>query len=148
MGKVIGLNHMGIVVEDLEKMKAFFTGVLGFSVEREYGCKDDDFCKGIGLGDARIKIAELCYADQSPAMKLLSYESCKSSNTQRPKDFMINDTGLHYRLEVRGIDEIYEKLPDAGLECLSPPFWRESGNSYFFCRDPEGNFCGMVQCGK
>ncbi len=148
MGKVTGLNHMGIVVEDLGKMKEFFENILGFEVKREYTCSSEAISEGLGLKEAVMTIAELCYADGSPSMQLIAYESPKSSNAARPGNFMIHDTGLHYSLEVRGIDEIYAKLVQAGRECLSPPFWRESGNSYLFCRDPEGNFCEMVQCGK
>lgn len=148
MAKVVGLNHMGIVVENLEDMKAFFVDILGFQLKREYRCTDEATSKEHGLSSVDVEVAELEYSADSPIMKLLKYHAPKSLNSVRPEQFMIHDTGLHYSLEVRGIEEIYEKLVESGRYCIHAPVWHASGNAFLFCRDPEGNFCEMIQCGK
>lgn len=123
-----GLNHLGLVVEDIEKAKDFFVRILGLEITEDRG--------------------ELVFVKAGPdviALKTPRMAVAKPEHGGEPKNmgersgWQALDHYGFYAASKEEVDAFAEHLKKNNVEILKGPYDRRDGRSVYF-RDP----CGMV----
>ncbi|WP_051146379.1 VOC family protein [Novosphingobium sp. B-7] len=115
-GNVVGLAHTGVTVSDMDRAISFFGGVLGGEVVQPVLYDDPVFERITGVKDAVINIAYVNFSNHT--LELLEY--------RKPEDRMVTpsrpcDPGhLHLSLNVEGIEELAQRMAEAGFETVGP----------------------------
>jgi catechol 2,3-dioxygenase-like lactoylglutathione lyase family enzyme len=114
--RIVGVNHMGISVSDMDRAIRFFHEVLGATVTEPHLYDDDKIRRANGIAGARIIICHAVLGDH--AFELLQYVS---PDGRRVSDLRPCDAGhIHLALTVEGIEEIAERMRTAGFEPVGP----------------------------
>ena len=119
------IGHAGLVVSDLERSIAFYTGVLGLEVSRRLEFPGRKLVI-LSLGDERAaKLELLTYVDTDLSIGV-------------PADRTL--LGLrHLAFRVPDVSAVYEHLMQEGVQMIeNPPFQRVDGPRIAFGLDPDG----------
>lgn len=122
MTEFLKIHHASVVVADSRRTLAFYLDILGMQVDPS---RPDLGFPGAWLrvGDQQIHLLEV----QNP-------DTVAGRPAHAGRD-------RHTALQVRGLDEIEQRLTTAGI-----PFTRSrSGRKAIFCRDPDGNGIELVE---
>jgi catechol 2,3-dioxygenase-like lactoylglutathione lyase family enzyme len=112
------INHVNIVVSNLEKAKDFFIQ-LGFTVGDESKLSGEWISDIVGLQNVNARYVTLSLPDTETNLELIEYESPKS--TQDPNMHKANQIGFrHIAFEVENIDNVVCNLKDKGIKFISP----------------------------
>ena len=140
---MIRVRHIGITVNDLDKMLNFYGKFLGFSQQKvalEQGEYIDNFSS---LENVRVTTAKLSNTRDEVMIELLKYHS-HEGRSERSE--LINTGITHFALTVPDLNSLYEDLLNEGIEFNAPPQKSPDGNALVtFCRDPEGNLLEVVE---
>jgi len=119
------IEHVAVVVSDLQRSIAFYTQVLGFEVSRTLQFSDRELVM-LSLGKNPAAKLELLRYDATDASRLVS------------EDRTI--LGLrHLAFHVSDISEAYKTLKKEGVRMLDdPPFQKPGGPPIAFGYDPDG----------
>ncbi len=114
------VNHVNVVVSDMERSLAFYVGLLGMRVTFECDLTGDWIETVSGLPGVSAR----CVFCQPPGggtrFELLQYRTPPGQTL--PAASLANTLGLrHVALEVDGLDALYARLTQAGVPSLSPP---------------------------
>jgi catechol 2,3-dioxygenase-like lactoylglutathione lyase family enzyme len=142
----MGYDHSAIVVEDVERSIAFYTGLLGFQVggrSLNTGVEQDRLD---GLSNCVVDVVGLEPADvPTPHLELLCYR-------QPPAGAPIDDVGAHDIASTRQVhriddlDGLVDHLKDAGTTFVSPDIvLLKSGHRASAVRDPDGHMIVLTQ---
>lgn len=114
--------HSSVIIQDTEKALNFYQGVLGLTVDES---RPDLGYPGVWLnvGGQQIHLLELPNPDPV---------------TGRPQH---GGRDRHVALAVNEIDELQERLEQAGLEFTRS----KSGRKALFTRDPDGNALEFIE---
>ncbi|MEN8763127.1 MAG: VOC family protein [Thiogranum sp.] len=122
MTEFLKIHHASVVVADSRRALAFYLDILGMQVDPS---RPDLGFPGAWLrvGDQQIHLLEV----QNP-------DAVAGRPAHAGRD-------RHTALQVRGLDELEQRLATAGI-----PFTRSrSGRKAIFCRDPDGNGIELVE---
>jgi len=122
MTEFLKIHHASVVVADSRRALAFYLDILGMQVDPS---RPDLGFPGAWLrvGDQQIHLLEV----QNP-------DTVAGRPAHAGRD-------RHTALQVRGLDELEQRLATAGI-----PFTRSrSGRKAIFCRDPDGNGIELVE---
>lgn len=131
---IVGIHHVAIGVPDFQKGIEFYRDVLGFELLSQGSISDNEPAeRTIGLSDIRADVAML--KAPNAYIELWSYSNPPPENqAKRPCDFGYP----HFALQVRGIQNEYDRLRAAGMEFVGPPV--DFGTaSAIYGKDPFGN---------
>lgn len=112
-----GIDHVNLVVDDLEKMVAFYERFLDLKVSKRVTIGGDWVEQVVGLPDP---LAEVVYLDaaQGPRIELIRY-----LRPQRPRPSGIDQPhapGIrHVAFRVEHIDECVRRLEESGIRFFS-----------------------------
>jgi len=129
------LNHISIIVKDVEKSKKFYKEMLGLECTFEQKIGGQQFSKVIGKKNVELKFAVL-QTNSDVILELVQF-----INT----DERINNDFRHIAFEVLHVDELYKKLKDKKIETLSEPVTitdsneKINGKRFFYFKDLDGN---------
>jgi glyoxylase I family protein len=137
------VNHLNIVVADMERSLAFYVGLLGMRVTFETELVGDWISEVVGLSGAVARCV-FCQPEGGGArLELLEYR--RPAGVAFPENRLANTLGLrHFALEVDDLDAWYTRLTAAGVEAVSAPvtvpFRIVDGIQKRLCylRDPDG----------
>jgi catechol 2,3-dioxygenase-like lactoylglutathione lyase family enzyme len=146
------IDHVNLVVTDLDRMIDFYTLILGLKQTKRVTISGDWVATTVGLPAVN---ADVVYLDleQGPRLELIRYNLPKidrPQNIDRP-----NAPGLrHFAFRVTGIDAIVSRLTASGVKFLSPiqtvpetqvtyPGGVRKRIVYF--QDPEGNLLELCE---
>jgi len=118
--KLLGLDHVGLVVTDLDKSVDFYTR-LGLVVLRTSGPD----AKGVRSAVVKVGSQELNISSRPDAVPVEGHE---------------NTAGMHHfclRVEAASAEALMADVRQAGLEIVRGPTKRRDGVS-FFLSDPDG----------
>ena len=138
-----GIDHTALSVPDMDAAIDFYSGVLGFEVLMNFawpsGAKPlDDL---VGLPDSASKVAMLKLGDTK--LEIFQYQNPvgKAQDPERP----VSDHGIiHLCLAVSDIQQVYERLCDAGVRFNSPPI-DMGAEKCVYGRDPFGNVLELLE---
>ncbi|MBB5854933.1 VOC family protein [Amycolatopsis umgeniensis] len=130
------LEHIGVVVHDLEAAKAFFVA-LGLELEGEASLKGDTVDRLTGLKGVRTDIAVLRPLDGHGGVELIKYQapSGREADSRAP----MNTPGIrHFVFSVEDIDDVLERLRPHGAELVGEVVRYEDSYRLCYVRGPEG----------
>jgi len=112
------IDHVNIVVEDLGRMTSFYQDLLGLRLVRRIRIHGDWITSLTGLEGVEAEVAYLEGAGEA-GLELICYRRPKGARPQgleRP-----NTLGLrHLAFRVDGLDELAERVEEAGGQLVSP----------------------------
>ncbi|WP_395105054.1 VOC family protein [Actinomadura sp. SCN-SB] len=141
---VIGLDHTGIVVPDLEQALAFYARAFGaVLVSREHDTEVD--AEAIGLPGERVRLRGAILRVGGGQLELHEYLTPRGTGVRR-----VCDTGIgHVAFAVTDIDRACERLGSAGIRFNSRPVTIYSGprkgRRWVYGRDPWGVVIELCQ---
>jgi len=138
---------VGVVVSDLERSVAFYTGALGFT-ELPGFTVDADFCTDAGLSDHQplvIRVLALGPDTGATRLKLMAVPGVES----KPSDnaFVHSQLGYSYlTVHVTDMDAALERLARSGGKPLAkgPVPARGGEIALSLVRDPDGNLIELL----
>jgi catechol 2,3-dioxygenase-like lactoylglutathione lyase family enzyme len=139
---MIGIRHIGLIVDDLDKSLELYNDVLGFTPKIDQVEKGTfyEHITGIKFGVARTC---KCYSSNGTCIELIQYQS--ESLIKREKTLVCEGFN-HIALDVDEIDKLYKKLKSIGITFINPPKYNDDKTAIVaFCKDFEGNYLELVQ---
>lgn len=145
------IDHVNLVVEDLDGVAHFYQELLGLKITRRVTISGRWIDQTVGLDDV---IGEVIYLDPpaGPRVELIRY---RAPAADRPAGLgQSNTPGLrHLAFRVRDIDGIVTKLRDAGVKFLSPiqrvpteqVSYGDVQKHIVYFHDPEGNLLELCE---
>jgi catechol 2,3-dioxygenase-like lactoylglutathione lyase family enzyme len=138
-----GINHVAISTPDIERLRAFYTDLLGFEevfrLNWDVGHRELDNITGLKDSSARIVMLKCGNA----CVELFEYATPppKAGDADRP----VNDHGItHLCLEVSDIDAEHARLAAAGMRFHCVP--QALGDiRATYGRDPDGNVVELLE---
>ena len=120
------IDHINIVVTDLERSVAFYTELLGFKLAKEATLEGEWIDRIVGLKGVRGRVAYVVAPAGEPRVELLCYDSPAGEDPVVNR--AANTVGLrHIALRVDDIHAMTAKLRAAGVEVFSDPVKVPSG---------------------
>ncbi len=111
------INHVNIVVSNLDQTKAFFIQ-LGFKVGDESGLSGEWISSIVGLPDVNARYVTLALPGTETNLELIEYVS--PSSEKDPDMDKANQIGFrHIAFEVDNIEDEVIRLKDKGIKFLS-----------------------------
>lgn len=115
------IDHINIVVEDIEYSKKFYMEVLGFMQTNSLFLEGEWIEAITGFKNSKAKCVFLEPLSKNCRIELLEYVSPKTIKSTNDLT-KLNFQGLrHIALEVKDIYSIYEKAKNMGIESFSEP---------------------------
>jgi catechol 2,3-dioxygenase-like lactoylglutathione lyase family enzyme len=134
--KFRNVDHVGIVVNDLDSVKEFFL-CLGFTVIGEIALKGDWVDKTIGFKDVREDIVMLKAPEGKLKLELVKFQNPADKEDIRPA--AINTFGLrHIALVVEDLEEIVKTLKRKGIKLVGKNKTFKDSWKLCYVRGPEG----------
>lgn len=117
---IVSVDHINLVVSDLERSVEFYTNVLGFRETQRAELEGEWIETIIGLETVKASVAYVVSPAGQPRLELLQYHSPIGDGFQA--NSIPNTLGLrHLALSVDNIDSAVQRLREAGTELLSRP---------------------------
>ena len=123
---ISGLNHLGLIVEDIEIAKKWFIDTLGFQVMEDRGEL------------VFLMIGNDILAIKTPRMAVAKPEHGGESTSQEKGGWQTMDHYGFYAESPEQVDDFAAMLETNGIEILKGPYSRRDGRSVYF-RDPCNN---------
>ena len=130
------IDHLNIVVSDLEQAVAFFH-LLGCSEGLSAELDSAFLSKLTGIAGARGRFVTLHHPASNVAIELLQFEGAAGAD---PALGRADRIGLrHLAFAVTDIDATVKRLTEHGVEFLSPvQTWQHTGKRLVYCHGPDG----------
>ncbi|MBT4932939.1 MAG: VOC family protein [Rhodospirillaceae bacterium] len=136
------VRHVGIVVSNMEVSLSFYCDLLGLHTA-DVVAESGPFLDGLlGMDKARIRTAKLAGSDGPTLVELLLFD--QPEPTEATPLTAIGPT--HVALNVSDLDQIYQRMIEAGINFNAPPALSPDGGAKVaFCQDPDGTFIELVE---
>lgn len=144
--KIIGVNHIGLSVKDLDRAIAFYQGATGFKVVRRETFKHNEAANALFAQDnVEVEVAVL----QAPNW-LLELNSFKHNESVETTLMPVIGPGMnHTCYQSPNAEPAYPKFMKQGARMLNrdqkPVYSPHYGVSYVYAYDPEGNLMELEQ---
>ncbi len=113
---ITGHNHTSFTVSNREQSVAFYTDVIGFTVDRVYELKGDAIEQITGIPHVRLKMAHLTLGDFR--LELVEYLEPKG---QRPALPTSNVGVAHIAFTTANVQKAYETMKAKGITFKGAP---------------------------
>lgn len=117
-GTVVGPHHIGLHVSSLEKSLEFYTGMFGFELAFRWAPQAPYLAQLLGEQDYQMEAAILRLPNSNVVLELVEF---RHRREPRANARMAVPATTHISLAVRGLDDLYARLMQAGVEAISPP---------------------------
>lgn len=143
-GKLLRMDNVLIVVEDMEAVKAFFTE-LGLEVEGETQVEGAWVDSVVGLEGVRADIVMLRTPDDQSRVELTKFHTPPAVRLE-PAIAPTNALGIRRLMfAVEGIDDVVARLRGRGAELVGELARYEDFYRLCFMRGPEGIIVGLAE---
>jgi catechol 2,3-dioxygenase-like lactoylglutathione lyase family enzyme len=141
--KLLRIDNVGIVVEDMKKVVAFFVE-LGMELEGETTVEGEWVDRTIGLEGVRSDIAMLRTPDRSVRLELSKFQKPKTSNSE--SSMPVNTHGKHrIMFAITDIDDVVARLQKYGAELVGEIVRYEDMYRLCYLRGPEGIIVALAE---
>jgi len=135
------LDHVCLIVKDLNRSIRFYRDVIGLKVSRVIDIEGEYPQKVLGVKDVKISYAKLSVPGRSgiggPVLELHCW--------RRPRVLPKKSFG-HISFGVKDIDGEYRRLRRKGVAFISKPLTVPDGHARIcFGRDPDGNRIEFIE---
>jgi catechol 2,3-dioxygenase-like lactoylglutathione lyase family enzyme len=147
-----GIDHVNLVVRDLDRMKTFYRDVLGFRVTKEVTISGEWISHVVGLSDV---VADVVYLDPcgGPRVELICYRHPEGTISEWLS--RANTMGIrHIAFRVSAIDNVVAALERSGVKTRSPvatvpqtqvSYGGGAQKKLAYFEDPEGNLLEICE---
>jgi len=130
------IDHLGIIVDDLQTAKAFFLD-LGFELQWEGDLEGDWIGEVIGLKDVKLAMVVLGLPDGQTSLEISKFYS--PADNKRVEQPLANTLGIrHFAVVVEDIEAIVAKLKQKGIKLIGEVVNYENTYKLCYLRGPEG----------
>jgi len=148
MGKLRTLDHIALMVSDLERSHHFYADLLGLDVQVKVAHGGWAVETMTNLPEAEI-VEYRMRAPETPGITidLIEYVAPKSPVGRQAIHHV---PSAHICFGVDDLQEVYDRLVAEGVEFVSPPvIWPPEQGSWvvLFFYDPDGNLLELVEIG-
>ena len=149
---ITAIDHLNIVVADLERSVLFYTELLGFRLMKEAQLEGEWSDRIVGLKGVKGQVAYVVAPGGEPRLELLHYETPSGENPDANNQ--ANTIGLrHFAMRVDDIVAMTAKLRAAGVDVVSDPVKVPHGvvnhdqgeKTLVYFRDPDGVVLELAQ---
>jgi len=142
---ITAIDHLNIVVTDLDRSVKFYTELLGFHLVKEARLEGEWIDRIVGLKGVKGQVAYVVAPAGEPRLELLHYETPAGENPAA--NSQANTIGLrHFAMRVDDIAAMTTKLRAAGVDVISDPVQVPQGvvnhdqgeKTLVYFRDPDG----------
>ena len=139
------IDHINIVVSDLERSARFYIDLLGLQETRRAHLTGSWIEAIVGLRNVSADVVYVQPAGGGPRIELIKYHHPEGATL--PDNSLPNTQGLrHIAFQVDNMDEMYLRLEGAGVPFVGPPVTVPAGvvthddgqKSLCYFRDPDG----------
>jgi diaminopimelate decarboxylase len=145
--RVVGVDHVSLTVDDLDRSVGFYCGLLGLTLHDRGRLEPELIEQMTGMPNAEVD-----YADVDLGSRILELLHHRTAGVRRPIASRQERPGsVHIGLRVDDAAAVHGRLAAAGFAPLSPPRtlpddgsgW--SGSIVFYVRDPDGLMLEIVE---
>ena len=142
---VIGFDHIGIVVKDLDAIVSFYRDKLGLKAIREVNSVASPEGNHTGIPGASRKIVFMGMPGSDHFLELVHF-----INPPSPEGHLTNHQlgASHVCLAVDDIEGVYKRLSAAGVQFVTPPRYSPTPEGarigICYALDPEGNYVELI----
>ncbi len=138
------MDNVGIVVEDLAAVVAFFVE-LGLKLQGEMTVEGDWADRVVGLDDIRVDVAMLRTPDDQNGLELMQFQRPKAVGVE-PRNATSNALGLR-RLQfvVDDLGDVIARLRAHGAELVGEVAQYEDMYRLCYVRGPEGIIVSLAE---
>ena len=145
--RVVGVDHVSLTVDDLDRSVGFYCGLLGLTLHDRGRLEPELIEQMTGMPNAQVD-----YADVDLGSRILELLNHRTAGVRRPIASRQERPGsVHIGLRVDDAAAVHGRLAAAGFAPLSPPRtlpddgsgW--SGSIVFYVRDPDGVMLEIVE---
>ena len=145
--RIIGADHTGITVSNLEQSLAFWRDLLGFELSHTAHQAGELAREITGVAGAELKLAVL-KAPGGHKIELLEYLA--PPNRTKHADLRPCDVGsVHVALTVNDLDAVLQRIAASGWKTAGKPQTLRSGPNagkrVVYVRDPDGTTIEFMQ---
>lgn len=146
MNTITHLEHVGFTVSDLDRSIRFYRDLLGLDLLWERVYEEEYVRTAVGYPSLRLRCAFLAVPGSTVTLELLEYQnvSRQAVDLQRA-----NPGNAHLALGVRDLDEMYQRLKQAGVEFVSKVVISDAGHyqgtKIVYLLDPDGISVQLMQ---
>jgi catechol 2,3-dioxygenase-like lactoylglutathione lyase family enzyme len=141
--KLLRMDNVGIVVEDLDKAVAFFSE-LGLILEGRTMVEGEWAGRVTGLGSQRVEIAMMVTPDGHSRLELSRFLTPPVISDHR--NAPVNALGyLRVMFAVEDIDELLARLRKRGAQLAGEVIQYEDSYRLCYIRGPEGILIGLAE---
>lgn len=139
------LNHITLVVKDIEASKGFYNRVLGLEPGFEKEILGEQYSKVTGFDDLKLRFCVLKIPNSDVIIELAQFIN---PATEIKNDFR------HIAFEVDDVDEVFSKLKKLNVETVSEPVLISGqgkgldGKKFFYFKDLDGNLIEIFNKNK
>src|ERR1051325_8548541 len=141
--KLLRMDNVGIVVENLDKAISFFTEI-GLKLEGRATVEGEWAGRITGLGDQSVEIAMMVTPDGNSRLEISKFLSPATISDHRAAP--VNSLGyLRVMFAVDDIDELVSRLIRQGAELVGEVVQYENAYRLCYIRGCEGLLIGLAQ---
>ena len=139
------IDHINIVVSNLERSVTFYTQLLGMKETKRAHLQGDWIESVVGLKDVSADVVYIQPVEEGPRIELIQYMSPRGEVL--PSTSLPNTIGIrHIAFQVENMEEVTERLTSAGIEFIGKPITvptsavkhKAGRKSLCYFRDPDG----------
>lgn len=144
-----GIYHIGLTVMDIERSLKFYRDILGLHYQGEILMEGKE-TENIFQKNCKAKVAYLTSSNKlkSPSIELIQFINIETKK-EHPDFFTTSISELCFY--TNDIDEVYQKLLNQKVECLSNPQefnfskYGFGKSKAFYFKDPDGIILEVMQ---
>lgn len=141
--KLIEMNNVGIVVEDLDKAISFFKEI-GLTLEGRAMVEGEWAGQVTGLGNQSVEVAMMVTPDGHSRLELSKFLTPKTISDHRTAP--VNSLGyLRVMFRVDNLDELLNRLTKQGVEIVGEVVNYENVYKLCYIRGTEGLLVGLAE---
>lgn len=141
--KLLEMNNVGIVVENLDKAISFFTEI-GLILEGRAKVEGEWAGKVTGLGNQSVEVAMMVTPDGHSRLELSKFITPKTISDHRTAP--VNSLGyLRVMFRVDNLDELLNRLTKQGFEIVGEVVNYENIYKLCYIRGAEGILIGLAE---
>jgi len=141
--KLIEMNNIGIVVENLDKAVAFFTEI-GLTLEGRAMVEGEWAGQVTGLGNQSVEVAMMVTPDGHSRLELSKFITPKTISDHRTAP--VNSLGyLRVMFRIDNLDELLTRLAKQGVEIVGEVVNYENIYKLCYIRGTEGLLVGLAE---
>jgi len=147
----LAVRKIGVTVADMDRSLAFYTGILGFAIEREDEVAGPEWERLAGVFGVRLRRVTLRLGAER--LQLIEFLAATSQGRPVPADSRSNDRWFqHIAIITSDMDSAYRVLRSHGVrhastgpQTLPKSIPGAAGIRAFYFRDPDGHALEVLQ---